>query len=102
MSEPPKANVRSTLLKNVYKSNIRNLPKTNFRATGFSREGETGVPAFMLKRKDKPDAAFLAYLKLLGMPFEIMNRNTEWLLYVLNLLESCERNQRKRLQEIPW
>ena len=102
MSEPPRASVRSTLLKNRYKSNVRNLYKTDFRATGFSKEGETGVPAFMLKRKDNPDAAFLAYLRLFEIPFEIINKRAGPLIAILNLLESVERHKRKRLQEIPW
>jgi len=102
LSEPPRANVRSTLLKNRYKSNFRNLYKTDFGATGFSKGGQTGVPAFMLKRKDNPDAAFLAYLKLFEMPFKIINRRAEQLIDILNLLESFERHERKRLQEIPW
>ena len=89
-------------MKNSYKSNFGNLFKSKHRATGFSKEGKAGVPAWMLKRKNKPDAAFVAYLKLLEMPFRLLNDETGLLLDMLDLLESWGKDERNRLQQFPW
>src|SRR5271157_5822484 len=77
----PRTNIRTTLLKNFNKSSFGNLHKTNFIATGFSKEeeGKTGLPAPMMKRKRKADPNILA-LKLMKMLFNMEYEATKELI----------------------
>ena len=54
----------------------------------------------MLKRIDKADIGSCVYL--LDMVFKVKYDNTKRLLDCLEVLERLEKDERKRLKEIPW
>ena len=90
----PTTNIRTTLSKNFNKNNFGNLHKTNFRTTGFSKDRKAGVPTSMA-------APTMVAIKLLKMVFSKDYEETKRLISLLDLLDRRERDERKRLHEIP-